>query len=332
MRSLAAGVVFSDVSWKEDIMKKFMITALILLFLPYGILCAQNLSGTYATHQDGQTITVSLAQDADGRVTGTMNSEGIEYTIKGQRQGDRITGFLNAFDESLEFSAQFTNNNLLITFFDPTEERSEGKNFSETLVFRRLEHRAPASQNETSASGKSKSQEASIKAKVIINGVVLSEKQIAELEQIYKVKPLPGKYWYDARSGLYGVVGFPAYGFMLAGHDYGNLEKSASNGNTGVFVNGRELPQSEWAVWSQLLGYMIQPGKYWLDDNGNAGYEGNPIPTENLFMAAQRNNYRGSGSGRDNFWSSRFSAGNYDSGNQRGYVSVPGHGPIGYGF
>jgi hypothetical protein len=34
----------------------------------------------------------------------------------------------------------------------------------------------------------------------------------------------------------------------------------------------------------------------------------------------------------DNFWSTRFSAGNYDSGNQRGYVSVPGHGPVGYGF
>jgi hypothetical protein len=167
---------------------------------------------------------------------------------------------------------------------------------------------------------------------VIINGVVLSEKQITELKQIYKIKPIPGNYWYDTRSGLYGAVGFPAYGFMLAGHSYGKLETNASNGNTGVFVNGRELPQPEWAVWSQLLGYMIQPGKYWFDHNGNAGYEGNPIPTENLYMAAQRNSYRGSGSGGDNFWSSRFGAGNYDSGNQRGYVSVPGHGPIGYGF
>jgi hypothetical protein len=120
---------------------------------------------------------------------------------------------------------------------------------------------------------------------------------------------------------------------MLAGHRFGKLDASASNGNSGVFVNGRHLPQSEWLVWSQLLGYVIQPGRYWLDDSGNAGYEGNPTPTENLYLAAQRNAYRtgGSGSG-DNFWSSRFGAGNYDSGNQRGYVSVPGHGPVGYGF
>jgi hypothetical protein len=168
--------------------------------------------------------------------------------------------------------------------------------------------------------------------KVTINGVTLSDSQIAEFQETYGVKPQPGNYWYDQKSGLYGAVGFPAYGFMLAGHDFGKLDKNASNGNTGVFVNGRQLPQSEWVVWSQLLGYMIQPGKYWLDHNGNAGYEGNPIPTENLYMAAQRNLYRGSGGGGDNFWTSRFSAGNYDSGNQRGYVSVPGHGPIGYGF
>ena len=42
-----------------------------------------------------------------------------------------------------------------------------------------------------------------------------------------------------------------------------------------VIINGRELPQAEWAVWSQVLGYWIQRGSYWFDSNGNAGYEGN---------------------------------------------------------
>jgi hypothetical protein len=107
---------------------------------------------------------------------------------------------------------------------------------------------------------------------------------------------------------------------------------NASNGNTGVYTNGRHLPYTEWVVWSKLLGYIIQPGRYWLDANGNAGYEGVPIPFENLYLAAKRNAYRGPGGGGDNSWSTRFGAGNYDSGNQRGYVSVPGHGPVGYGF
>jgi len=41
---------------------------------------------------------------------------------------------------------------------------------------------------------------------------------------------------------------------------------------------------------------------------------------------------RGGGGGGDNTWSTRFSAGNYDNDNSRGYVSVPGYGPVGYGF
>ncbi len=167
---------------------------------------------------------------------------------------------------------------------------------------------------------------------VKINGITLSESQIGNLEQMYGVRPLPGNYWYDSRSGLYGVVGYPAFSFMFAGHQFGTLDANVSNGDTNVFVNGRELPQSEWTVWSQMIGYGIQPGSYWMDHNGNAGYVGNPMPTVNLFMAARQNPYGGQGGGGDNFWSSRFSAGNYDSGNQRGYVSVPGHGPVGYGF
>jgi roadblock/LC7 domain-containing protein len=166
---------------------------------------------------------------------------------------------------------------------------------------------------------------------VIINGRGLTEAQIAEFEQIYGAKPMAGNYWYDSVSGLYGVTGFPAFGFMFAGHDYGTLDRNASNGNIGVFINGRQIELTEYTVWSQILGIWIQPGSYWLDENGNAGYEGIPIPMWNLYIAAQYNAYSGSGGG-DNFWGSRFGAGNYDSGGQRGYVSVPGHGPIGYGF
>ncbi|MEM8485359.1 MAG: hypothetical protein AAF564_07400 [Bacteroidota bacterium] len=163
---------------------------------------------------------------------------------------------------------------------------------------------------------------------VVINGVTLTDAQEQALENLYNVKPLPGEYWYDTNSGLYGVMGHQAYGFMFPGHDFGKLSQYASQGNTRVFVNGRELPQLEWVIWSYMLGYPIQVGNYWLDDKGNAGYVGNPQPVLNLYLIAQKNTYGDSG---DNFWSSRFSAGNHD-GNGRGYVSVPGYGPVGYGF
>ena len=167
---------------------------------------------------------------------------------------------------------------------------------------------------------------------VIINDNVLSKEDIKKMKETYGVEPPPGQYWYDTKSGLYGVVGFAAYGFMYSGHNFGSLARDVSRGDTNVVINGRELPQSEWLIWSYILGYWIQPGSYWLDDQGNAGYEGNTLPVINLYVAAQQNAYLGQGDSGDNFWSSRFSAGNYDSNNQRGYVSVPGYGPIGYGF
>jgi len=128
---------------------------------------------------------------------------------------------------------------------------------------------------------------------VMINGRSLSSEQMVELERMYRVKAQPGNYWYDAKSGLYGIVGQPSYGFMYPDHDFGKINRNASMGNTGVVVNGRELPQAEWAVWSQVLGYWINPGRYWFDFRGNAGYEGNPIPLVNFYVAARENNYKG---------------------------------------
>jgi len=165
-------------------------------------------------------------------------------------------------------------------------------------------------------------------ATVTVNGTELDDDTLQRFQAQYGVRPPPGRYWYDARSGLQGIWGQPAAGFLLPGHDFGFLARDASAGNTGVLINGRELPHVEWLNWSGLLGAPIQGGAYWLDGNGNAGYEGNPMPVVNFLLAAQQR----AGAGGDNIWSTRFSAGNYDSGNQRGYVSVPGYGPIGYGF
>ncbi len=167
--------------------------------------------------------------------------------------------------------------------------------------------------------------------KVVINGAQLTETQIADFESRYGKKPDTGTYWYDSRSGLYGAVGYQAYGFMYPGHSYGRMSSGASGGNTEVFINGREIPQDEWLVWSALIGSPLLAGRYWLDASGNAGYEGIDIPVVNLYASAAQTG-GGGGGGGDNFWSTRFSAGNSNADNSQGYVSVPGVGPVGYGF
>ena len=316
-------------------MKRNLITVLgllLLLSIFHGLALAQDYTGVYEVQQDGETIILKLNQASNGTIGGTMTAGGMDYSVRGQLQGEGISGFIQAHDEYLSFQARFRDNENLVLTLKEAQPLPGGYTDAETLVLQRIQAGKKGVNQTSSTAAKPSVQPDTGTNKVIINGITLSQQMIQELEGFYGIRPRPGNYWYDKRSGLYGVVGYPAFGFMRAGHNFGKLARTASHGNTGVLVNGRELPQAEWAVWSQLLGYIIQPGSYWLDENGNAGYAGNPIPTENLYMAAQRNSYRGSGGGGDNFWSSRFSAGNYDSGNQRGYVSVPGHGPIGYGF
>lgn len=306
---------------------------LFLFLLSYYFLSAQNFTGSFLINDYGDKIILELVQDSDNRVTGTMSSQGIKYHLDGEVRKNEVIGYLTGEEESLKFVVKFVNDRLQLTLFDPAVEKSEYDEHAESWLFEKMEEEAVTDRREDTHYGRTEPTTKSSSDKVVINGRALTDNQISEMENIYSVKPLPGNYWYDSYSDLYGVVGYPAYGFMFAGHDFGKMDENASNGDTGVFVNGRELPQLEWMIWSQLLGYYIQPGRYWLDENGNAGYEGYPIATDNLYAAVQRNYYSGSGAGGgDNIWSSRFSAGNYDQGNERGYVSVPGYGPVGYGF
>jgi len=164
---------------------------------------------------------------------------------------------------------------------------------------------------------------------VRINGLVLTPDQIQGIRTLYGVSPVPGDYWYDAVSGLYGSMGQQAAGMMLPGHQLGVLSEDASSGDSGVFINGRELTGTEVGYISRLLDTPAIPGRYWLDAFGNCGIEGIMIPLVNFYEVSRA---RFGAGGGDNFWSSHFGAGNFDSGNTRGYVSVPGHGPVGYGF
>lgn len=168
--------------------------------------------------------------------------------------------------------------------------------------------------------------------KVIINGRTLSAAQIQEMQAMYGVNPAPGNYWYDRMSGMFGVVGEAPGGFMYPGHDFGQLDADASRGNTGVFVNGRNIPQGELMVLNYIWQTYVQPGRYWIDENGYVGYEGSDYPTGNLLVQLDAiARAGGGGAGGDNIWSSRYGGGNSNADNSAGYVSVPGHGPIGYG-
>ncbi len=166
---------------------------------------------------------------------------------------------------------------------------------------------------------------------VVINGYYLTDQDLQAFHQIYGGFPAMGRYWYDATSGLYGGEGFPPSGFMYAGHDFGPLSADASAGDQPLWMNGRQLTYQEVSYLSALLGIPAQGGRYWFDAQGNLGQEGSPYPLVNLYAAGSARN-SGGGSSGDNFWSSLMGAGNSNADNTQGYVSVPGYGPVGYGF
>ncbi|MEO8484155.1 MAG: hypothetical protein ABI634_18230 [Acidobacteriota bacterium] len=135
---------------------------------------------------------------------------------------------------------------------------------------------------------------------VVINGRALSRPEILEIVRAYG-QVLAGRFWYDPVSGLWGAEGRELSGYLRPGLPFGTLSPRASNGNTRIFVNGREINLAEALFYQWVLGAAL-PGRYWLDGRtGDFGLEGIPMPSGNLMAAIrskQPGGQRGSG-----FWS-----------------------------
>lgn len=121
--------------------------------------------------------------------------------------------------------------------------------------------------------------------RAVVNDEVLPEGTVRALERQYGMRIENGEYWYDRISGAWGLRGGPAAGFILPGLTLGGpLRADASSGNTGVFVNGRELHALDVLALQRIVPVVL-PGRYWVDAQGNGGYEGGP-PLFNLFALA----------------------------------------------
>ena len=92
---------------------------------------------------------------------------------------------------------------------------------------------------------------------------------------MYGVPIKPGRYWYDMVSGVWGHEDGPSAGQIRPGHRLGGpLRADASQGKTGIFVNGRELHRLDVQAVQRCMQTI--PGRYWVLYNGVGGYEGGP--------------------------------------------------------
>ena len=129
---------------------------------------------------------------------------------------------------------------------------------------------------------------------ITINGAPANMTTIRQFERQYNIYVESGSYWYDAVSGMWGVWGQPAAGYILPGMNLGPaLPFHASGGATNVIVNGRAIHPSELA-YLQSLG-PVYAGRYWLDANGNYGFEGSGMMGNLRYAAGGGQGGRNSG-------------------------------------
>ncbi|PIN03674.1 G-protein alpha subunit (small G protein superfamily) [Handroanthus impetiginosus] len=112
---------------------------------------------------------------------------------------------------------------------------------------------------------------------IFVNGKPLSNRELNMLLRCrYPPKKLrPGNYWYDKVSGFWGKQGQKPSQIISTHLDLGGLlERHASNGDTLVYINNREITKVELRVL-QLDDGKLCPGTHlWMNEDGTYQEEG----------------------------------------------------------
>ncbi|KAL8548537.1 hypothetical protein ACS0TY_007733 [Phlomoides rotata] len=84
-------------------------------------------------------------------------------------------------------------------------------------------------------------------SQVFVNGYLIPDRVVKKAEKL--AGPIqPGEYWYDKRAGFWGVMGHSCLGIIMPNIEEFNypMPKNCAAGNTGVFVNDRELHEKDF--------------------------------------------------------------------------------------
>ncbi|NOT33019.1 MAG: hypothetical protein HOP12_02495 [Candidatus Eisenbacteria bacterium] len=255
------------------------------------------------------SITLILKSSAGGELGGTLSDGGESMPLIARRSGGGFEGTIGPGGSTTRFTATERADGLVL------EVDVGGR--AQRLTFR------PANRGGTASAPSAES--TPVQRRVVINERRLSDEEIMRAEQTYRIRIPDADYWYDRTLGAWGGKGGPTAGFIAPGLSLGGtLRANASAGATQVFVNGRELPSSDLLALQRITGPIV-PGRYFINAQGLAGFEGGPPQWNLAAMAAP------SGGGGSNSWQSGLTGASGFSDGTTGAVFLPNGGIVSTG-